>query len=62
MATKIEMPANPGHTIQHGGHLLLHMEQQMCGNRCGQTTVGEARLRRSDLSISELREQGSRAV
>ena len=44
MATKTpaRMPANAGHTIQHGRHLLLHMEQQMCRTRCRQT-VGTLR-------------------
>jgi hypothetical protein len=27
------MAANPGHTIKHCRHLLLHLDQQMCRNR-----------------------------
>jgi hypothetical protein len=54
------MRANPGHTIQHGGHLLLDMEQQICRNCC-RAPLAMLASACSDLSTWEYREQGWKA-
>ncbi len=50
MATRIEMPANHGHTIQHCRHLLLDM--QVCRNRCRADRWRYWRPACSDISTS----------